>query len=199
MAYQGEGTYAVLKVAAVLSIILAGVLAVGANDPRIEIDASGRPSITTDADPAVIATGVLVLGEGLLFGLVLWAIGTIGNHVVALRKESVPTAEEPFTRPQPTSPLGTPLPPSPLGTPTPESRPGESTYEVVLDSLGSARARHVRRLIAAHTTNWLTISALKSHDEVLIAAGLSDVKAEALRADLEEAGASVSVEEMDRK
>jgi hypothetical protein len=203
MAYQGEGTYAGLKVAAVVSIILAGVLAValwlGADDPRIVIDASGRPSITTDADPAAIATGVLVLGEGLLFGLVLWAIGTIGNHVVALRKASVPTAEEPFTRPLPTSPLGTPLPPSPLGTPTPESRPRESTYEVVLDSLGSARARHVRRLIAAHTTNWLTVSALKSPDEVLIAVGLSDVKAEALRADLEEAGASVSVEEMDRE
>ena len=57
----------------------------------------------------------------------------------------------------------------------------------------------MRHLIAAHTTNSLTISALKSPDEVLIAVGLSDVKAEALRADLEEAGASVSVEEMDRK
>jgi hypothetical protein len=72
MAYQGEGAYAGLKVAAVVSVILAGIVAValwfGANDPRIVIDASGGPSITTDPDPAVIAAGVLVLGEGLLFG-----------------------------------------------------------------------------------------------------------------------------------
>jgi hypothetical protein len=70
-----------LKVAAVVGVVLAGVLAValwfGADDPRIEIDASGSPTITTDPDPALIAAGVLVLGEGLLFGLVLWAIGTI--------------------------------------------------------------------------------------------------------------------------
>jgi hypothetical protein len=44
--------------------------------------------------------------------------------------------------------------------------------------------------------NWPSISALKSPDEVLIAVGLSDVKAEALRADLEESGAMVSVEEI---
>jgi hypothetical protein len=48
MAYQGEGAYAGLKVAAVVSVILAGIVAValwfGANDPRIVIDASGPNS-----------------------------------------------------------------------------------------------------------------------------------------------------------
>jgi hypothetical protein len=200
--YEGEAVYSSLKVGAVLacviSAIFAIVLGVSSTEPHLELTAMG-PTVSEDPDPTVIAAAVIVFGQGILLALVLWAIGTIGNHVVALRKASVPTTKEPFTRPLPTSPLGTPLPPSPLGTPTPESRPRESTYDVVLDSLGSARARHVRRLIAAHTTNWLTIGALKSPDEVLIAVGLSDVKAEALRADLEEAGASVSVEEMDRE
>jgi hypothetical protein len=77
-----------------VGVILAGILAValwfGANDPRIVIHASGGPNITTDPDPAVIAAGVLVLGEGKLFGLVSWAIGTIGSHVVELHKQVTP-------------------------------------------------------------------------------------------------------------
>jgi hypothetical protein len=200
--YEGEAVYSGLKVGAVLagliSVILAIVLGVMSTEPHIELTAGGA-TFSEDPDPTVITAAVIVFGQGILLALVLWAIGTIGTHVVALRKALAPTAEEPFTRPLPTSPLGTPLPPSPLGTPTPETRSREGTYDVVLDSLGSARARHVRRLIAAHTTNWLTVSALKSPNEVVIAVGLSDVKAEALRADLEEAGAMASVEEMDRK
>lgn len=194
MGYQGEGAYAGLKVAAVISAILAGIVAValwfGADDPRIEIDALGNPSITTDADPAVIAAGVLILGEGILLGLVFWAIGTIGNHVVALRK-AAGRVEEPFT---------VPLPPSPLEIPSSDTRREDvdRMYDVVLHRLGSARGREVRRLIAAHTNNWFGISSLKSTD-VRIAVGLSDFKAEALRADLEEAGARASVEETDRR
>jgi hypothetical protein len=199
--YEGEAVYSGLKVGAVvacvISAIFAIVLGVSSTEPHLELTAGGA-TISEDPDPTVIAAAVIVFGQGILLALVLWAIGTIGNHVVALRTALAPTAEQPFTRPQPTSPLGTPLPPSPLGTPTPEARPREVTYNVVLNSLGSARARGVRRLIAAHTTNWLTISALKSPN-VLIAVGLSDVKAEALRADLEEAGASASVEDTDRK
>jgi len=158
--YEGEAVYSGLKVGAVLagviSVILAIVLGVMSSEPHLELTAGGT-TVSEDPDPTVITAAVIVFGQGILLALVLWAIGTIGNHVVALRKASVPTAEEPFTRPLPASPLGTPLPASPLRTPTPESLPREGTYDVVLHSLGSARARHVRRLIAAHTTNWLTM------------------------------------------
>jgi hypothetical protein len=128
--YEGEAVYSGLKVgtvlACVISAIFAIVLGVSSTEPHLELTA-GVPTVSEDPDPTVIAAAVIVFGQGILLALVLWAIGTIGNHVVALRKASVPTAEEPFTRSLPTSPLGTPLPPSPLGTPTPESRPTEST------------------------------------------------------------------------
>ena len=97
MEYEGEGAYSALKVAAILSVILSAVLAIvlwtGANDPRLDVDALGNPTISTDADPIVVAAGVVVLGEGLLLALVLWAIGTIGTHVVTLRKQVAPVTE----------------------------------------------------------------------------------------------------------
>ena len=64
----------------------------------------------------------------------------------------------------------------------------------MLHGLEFAKARRVRRLIRTYTKDWVAISDLKEPD-VVIASRLSDAKAEALRADLEEAGANVSVEE----
>jgi hypothetical protein len=190
--YEGEGTYSSLKVGAVVVGVLSVIGAIGigltSTEPHLELDAVQGVTVSEDADPTVIVAAIIVFAQGILLALVLWAIGTIGQHVVALRKASVRKVEEPFTRPIPAPP------PADL---TPESRPsGEQTYIVVLHSLGSARPRHLRRLVSGHTGDWIAISALKEPD-LVIASRLSDVKAEALRADLEEAGASASVEEQE--
>ncbi|HEX5914684.1 MAG TPA: hypothetical protein VFY54_16305 [Rubrobacter sp.] len=214
----------VLMLVGAAVLLLAGIPA--SMEPEVINLSGGLGSIQGDDEfqPAVYAVFAGAAGSTVISALILFAL----SHIVrdthdskraltvmayatttaalgdsdraseAVDTDFPSTVGEPFTRPLTTSPSGTPLPPSPLGTPTPETGPRESTYDVLLHSLGSARARGVRRLIAAHTTNWLTISALKSSN-VLIAVGLSDVKAEALRADLEEAGASASVEERDPK
>jgi len=189
--YEGQATYSRLKVGAVvagvISVILAIVLGSMSTGGHIEVDAIQGVTLSADPDPTLIVAAVIVFVQGTLLALVLWAIGTIGKRVVALGKASTAMTEEPFTRPLPTS-----LPPPPAGDGRPSDR--ERTYIVVLHGLDFARARRVRRLISAHTKDWVDIRALKEPD-VVIASRLSDVKAEALRADLEEAGANVSVEE----
>jgi hypothetical protein len=190
-AYEGQATYSSLKVGAVvagvISVILAIVLGSMSTGGHIEVDATQGVTLSADPDPTLIAAAVIVFVQGTVLALVLWAVATIGKRVVALGKASAPMAEEPFTRPLPTS---LPQPPTRDGSPSDRER----TYIVVLHGLEFARARRVRRLISTHTKDWIAISALKEPD-VVIASRLSDVKAEALRADLKEAGASVSVEE----
>ena len=189
--YEGQATYSSLKVGAVvagvISVILAIVLGSMSIGGHIEVDAIQGVTLSSDPDPTLIAAAVIVFVQGTLLALVLWAIGTIGKRVVALGKASAAMTEEPFTRPLPTS---LPQPPARDGRPS----DWERTYIVVLHGLEFARARRVRRLISTHTKDWVAIGALKEPD-VVIASRLSDVKAEALRADLEEAGANVSVEE----
>jgi hypothetical protein len=189
--YEGQATYSRLKVAAivagVISVILAIVLGWMSTGGHIEVDAIQGVTLSEDPDPTLIAAAVIVFVQGTLLALVLWAIGTIGKRVVALGMASPAVAEEPFTRPLPTS-----LPPPPARERRPSDR--ERTYIIVLHGLDFATARRVRRLIRTHTKVWVDIKALKEPD-VVIASRLSGAKAEALRADLEEAGASVSVEE----
>jgi hypothetical protein len=189
--YEGQATYSRLKVGAfvagVISVILAIVLGSMSTGGHIEVDAIQGVTLSSDPDPTLIAAAVIVFVQGTMLALVLWAIGTIGKRVVALGKASAAMAEEPFTRPLPTS-----LPPPPASDRRPSDR--EHTYIVVLHGLDFARARRVRRLISTHTKDWVDISALKEPD-VVIASRLSAAKAEALRADLEEAGANVYVEE----
>jgi hypothetical protein len=189
--YEGQATYSRLKVGAVvagvISVILAIVLGSMSTGGHIEVDAIQGVTLSSDPDPTLIAAAVIVFVQGTLLALVLWALGTIGKRVVALGKTSAAMAEEPSTRPLPT-----PLPPPPARERPPIDR--ERTYIVVLHGLEFAKARRVRRLIRTHTKDWVAISDLKEPD-VVIASRLSDAKAEALRADLEEAGANVSVEE----
>jgi hypothetical protein len=189
--YEGQATYSRLKVGAfvagVISVILAIVLGSMSTGGHIEVDAIQGVTLSADPDPTLIAAAVIVFVQGTLLALVLWAIGTIGKRVVALGKASTAMAEEPFTRPLPTS-----LPPAPARDGRPSDR--QRTYFVVLHGLEFATARRVRRLIHSHTKDWVVISDLKEPD-VVIASRLSSAKAEALRADLEEAGAKVSVEE----
>jgi hypothetical protein len=177
----------VAVVAGVISVILAIALGSMSTGGHIEVDAIQGVTLSADPDPTLIAAAVIVLVQGTLLALVLWAVGTIGKRVVALDKAAPAMAEEPFTPPLPTS-----LPPPPARVRRPSDR--ERTYMVVLHGLEFARARRVRRLIRAHTKDWVVISDLKEPD-VVIASRLSGAKAEALRADLEEAGANVSVEE----
>jgi hypothetical protein len=189
--YEGQATYSRLRVGAVvagvISVILAIVLGSMSTGGHIEVDATQGVTLSADPDPTLIAAAVIVFIQGTMLALVLWAIGTIGKRVVALGKTSAATAEEPFTRPLPTS-----LPPPPARERRPSNR--EHTYILVLHGLEFATARRVRRLIHTHTKDWVAISDLKEPD-VVIASRLSDAKAEALRADLVEAGANVSVEE----
>jgi len=189
--YEGQATYSRLKVAAVvagvISVILAIVLGWMSTGGHIEVDEIQGVTLSADPDPTLIAAAVIVFVQGTLLALVLWAIGSIGKRVVALGMASTAVAEEPFTRPLPTS-----LPPPPARNERPSDR--ERTYIVVLHGLEFAKARRVRRLIRTYTNDWVAISDLKEPD-VVIASLLSGAKAEALRADLEEAGASVSVEE----
>jgi hypothetical protein len=189
--YEGQATYSRLKVGAVvagvISVILAIVLGSMSTGGHIEVDAIQGVTLSADPDPTLIVAAVIVFVQGTLLALVLWAIGTIGKRVVALGKASAAMTEEPFTRPLPTS-----LPSPPVRERRPSDR--ERTYIVVLHGLDFARARRVRRLISTHTKDWVDIRALKEPD-VVIASRLSGAKAEALRADLEEAGANVYVEE----
>jgi hypothetical protein len=189
--YEGQATYSRLKVGAVvagvISVILAIVLGSMSTGGHIEVDAMQGVTLSADPDPTLIAAAVIVFVQGTLLALVLWGIGTIGKRVVALDKTSAAMAEEPSK-----GPLPTPLPPPPARERPPIDR--ERTYIVVLHGLEFAKARRVRRLIRTHTKDWVAISDLKEPD-VVIASRLSDAKAEALRADLEEAGANVSVEE----
>jgi hypothetical protein len=190
-AYEGRATYSSLKVGAVvagvISVILAIVLGSMSTGGHIEVDAIQGVTLSTDPDPTLIVAAVIVFVQGTLLALALWAIATVGKHVVALGKASAAMAEEPFTRALPTS-----LPPPPARDGRPSD--GERTYIVVLHGLEFATARRVRRLICTHTKDWVVIGALKEPD-VVIASRLSGAKAEALRADLEEAGANVYVEE----
>jgi hypothetical protein len=188
---EGQATYSRLKVGAVvagvISVILAIVLGSMSTGGHIEVDAIQGVTLSAEPDPTLIAAAVIVFVQGTLLALVLWAIGTIGKRVVALGKASAAMAEEPFTPPLPTS-----LPPPPARERRPVDR--ERTYIVVLHGLEFAKARRVRRLIRTYTKGRVAISDLKEPD-VVIASRLSGAKAEALRADLEEAGANVSVEE----
>jgi hypothetical protein len=189
--YEGQATYSRLKVGAVvagvISVILAIVLGSMSTGGHIEVDAIQGVTLSADPDPTLIVAAVIVFVQGTLLALVLWAIGTIGKRVVALGTASAAMTEEPFTRPLPTS-----LPSPPVRERRPSDR--ERTYIVVLHGLDFARPRRVRRLISTHTKDWVDIRALKEPD-VVIASRLSGAKAEALRADLEEAGANVYVEE----
>jgi hypothetical protein len=189
--YEGQATYSGLKVGAVvagvISVILAIVLGSMSTGGHIEVDAIQGVTLSADPDPTMIAAALIVFVQGTLLALVLWAIGTVGKRVVALGKASAAMAEEPFTRP-----LLTSLPPPPARDGRPSDR--QRTYIVVLHGLEFATARRVRRLIRTHTKDWVVINDLKKPD-VVIASRLSAAKAEALRADLEEAGASVFVEE----
>jgi hypothetical protein len=189
--HEGQANYSRLQVCAVIagviSVILATVLGWMSTGGHIEVDAIQGVTLSADPDPTLVAAAVIVFVQGTLLALVLWAIGTIGKRVVALGKASAAMAEEPFTRPLPT-----PLPPPPARDGRPSDR--QRTYIVVLHGLEFATARRVRRLIHTHTKDWVVISDLKEPD-VVIASRLSGAKAEALRADLEEAGAKVSVEE----
>jgi hypothetical protein len=182
MAYEGEATYSALKVGSVVAGVVAVTLAIVvfsfADEPHIEFDASGSLSVSEDPDPTVVAAAVVVLGQGILLALVLWAIGTIGNHVVALRKGSVSDADG--SRPAQTPPTALPEPPKANDGPT---------YAVVLHSLGSANPRKVRRLIQGYIGAWYELRSL-SQPDIVIASHLTEAKAAALLADLEEAGAS---------
>jgi hypothetical protein len=191
--HEGQANYSRLQVCAVIagviSVILATVLGWMSTGGHIEVDAIQGVTLSADPDPTLIAAAVIVFVQGTVLALVLWAIGTIGKRVVALSKASAAMAEEPYTRRLPTS---LPAPPPPSRERRLSDR--ERTYIVVLHGLEFARARRVRRLIRTYTKDWVAISDLKEPD-IVIASRLSVVKAEALRADLEEAGANVSVEE----
>src|SRR4029453_3542973 len=155
--YEGQATYSRLKgsavVAGVISVILAIVLGSMSTGGHIEVDAMQGVTLSADPDPTLIAAAVILFVQGTLLALILWAIGTIGKRVVALGKASGAMAEEPFTRPLPTS-----LPPPPAR----DGRPGDRqrTYIVVLHGLEFATARRVRRLIHSHTNDWVVISDL---------------------------------------
>jgi hypothetical protein len=186
MAYEGEGAYSGLKAAAILSVILSVVLAVvlwiGADDPRLDVDALGNPTISTDTDPIVIAAGVIVLGEGILLALVLWAIGTIGGHVVALRKQVAPITASPPEEPSPSSPLAS-----------------AATYSVILNDLGKADPERVSRLVFAYSDGDQEPdpASLRTSGALTIATGLSYAYAEPLRASLVSEGARVEMLEDD--
>ena len=203
MAYQGEGTYAGLKAGAVLaslfSVALAVALFVGADDPRVELDPQGGPFISTDPDPVVIVAAVLVLGEGILLAFVLWAIGTIGNHVIALRKQVAPmsgVATTPMGERGTTAPPGT-LAPAAGSTPQhaePPESGSTSTYGIFLFTRGTASANQLRKIVRRYSEQDPEWQIMEEKD-VAIASRLAYVNADAMREDMEEAGAVVELRE----
>jgi hypothetical protein len=199
MAYEGEGAYSALKVAAILSVVLSAVLAIvlwtGANDPRLDVDALGNPTISTEADAIVIAAGVVVLGEGLLLALVLWAIGTIGTHVVALRQQVAPMTETHSATARVTR--GFPPAPQMAEESSTSSRIAPATtYSIILNDLGTAAPERVSRLVREYSSGEQDPdpASLRTPDAV-IASGLSYAYAEPLRAELAKRGATVEMVE----
>lgn len=89
MSYKGSGSYRALQVFAVLNFIGAAILSIviwaNASQPSLDFDAFGNAAVNDEANPVLIVAGVLILGEGILVSMVAWALGTIGEHVVALR------------------------------------------------------------------------------------------------------------------
>jgi hypothetical protein len=87
--YEGEGTYSGLKVGAIVVGVLSVIGAIGigltSTEPHLELDAVQGVTVSEDADPTVIVAAIIVFAQGILVALVLWAIGTIGQHVIRPR------------------------------------------------------------------------------------------------------------------
>jgi hypothetical protein len=130
--YEGSSSYAVLKVASVLTatgaIILAIAVWASANDPQLGFDAFGELTITEESDSAKIVGGIAILVVGLVQAALFWAVGTIGEHVIQVRSLLEPS------QPARTVPTTTPR------------HPSADTYQLVIMNTGSRPEKVTRAL-----------------------------------------------------
>jgi hypothetical protein len=107
--WAGSTSFAILKIAAVLTGIGAAVLAIAvwssAQEPQVGFDAFGQLTVTRESSGVKVAAGFAVLIVGLVQAALLWAVASIGEHLIAIRSGSgsapVAVAHQPSAPPSP--------------------------------------------------------------------------------------------------
>jgi hypothetical protein len=183
VAYEGEGTYSALKFLAVVNVVLATVAAIAvwaqANEPRLEFDSLGNPTVATNIAPDVVALGAIILGEGILLALILWALGTMGLHVIALRREIAPLAEA--------ERMAFPAPPTPAAA-------ADARFNVVLSDIGTADPQRIKSLVREYSDGKQDPGLETIRPAAVIASGLTYASAEPLRASLQKNGSTAELQ-----
>jgi hypothetical protein len=131
--YEGEGAFEALSVLAVLTVIgaiaIAIVLFANSSQPHLVIDASGSVSVEKSTNATIVVAGIAIAVQGIVTGLILSAIASIGKHVVALRRQAEPAG------------VVAPPPPPTVTAPQP------AYYAVVMDSSGTLDSRTEDKII----------------------------------------------------
>ena len=151
--YEGEGTYAFLKAAALVTLILTVIVAI------VLLRESNN-----------FWVGLLALVEGMVLSAVLWAIGTIGVHVVAIRSEVAPVTAVPIVPPRP-----------------------PTTYSIVLRGMGGANADWIAKTVRGYADQRIDPGDVVAG--AVLASGLTYAYAEPLREALTRRGADVEMRE----
>jgi hypothetical protein len=141
---SGSASFGILKVASVLTAVGAAILAIvvwaSASEPQLGFDAFGEISITRESSGVKIATGFAIAVVGLVQAALLWAIASIGEHVIALRSQPLATAS---TAP-PTRPVGSAD--ASTTAPAVSSLPSGTVYEFRVTSAGKKPDKAVQML-----------------------------------------------------
>jgi hypothetical protein len=183
---EGEGAYSALKGIAIAngiaSVIVAIILWYHADAPHLVFD--GGVEVSTAADPTIVLEGFLVLAEGVVVSILLWAVGTVGQHVVAVRRQVAPV--QPVVARLPAAPL------VPGGDVRPDALP--PGYAIVINDLGGVDPASINQIVRKYTDIDVPMNVIVPGG--VLVAGLGFASAGPVRGALRKKGVDVEMREV---